>query len=711
MKKTRTVKIGKLPQLVVVFLFLIIIIKLLYVGLSPIVDGINIKKFADNRNTRKEVINAKRGSIFDRNKEILAQDVNSYTVIAYLDESRTTDKNHPYHVVDKKMTAEKLSPIINMSVETIYDLLQRDVYQVELGPGGRGITELVKEQIEKLNLPGIDFIKSVKRYYPNSNFLSNVLGYAKTDENGNIIGELGLELFYNDTLTGKNGYKEYQSDMYGYQIANTSPLIEKSVDGSDIYLTIDTNIQIFTEQAIKEISDNKVDWGVIGVMDALTGEILAVSSTPNFDPNIKNVKSYYDPFVSYLFEPGSTMKIFSFMASMENGLYNGDEKYHSGYIMIGKDKISDWNKYGWGDITFDRGFYASSNVAASLLSQKLGKEKLKNFYDSIGLGVKTGINLPNEQVGKVKFKYDIELANASFGQGISVTPIQMLQALSCLSNDGTIIKPYIVKSVKKGSDIIYEGSRKEIRKVASSSTIKKILEMMYQLVNSDDNVATGTQFKIDKVAVAGKTGTAEIASESGGYLTGYYDYIRSFVGVFPYEKPQIIVYGAASKLTDLSLLPKVMRSLMENISIYLNLTDSGINIKNGVYEVDGLMNTNLEKITKNLKSNSFDVIIIGNGKNIIDQYPKKGTKINKGEKIFLLTDGTEKKVPDMTGWSRNDVSIFSNLSNIPILYDGYGYVKECNLKVGEIIKPNTTLKIKLETKYKKEDKQEHKTTN
>ena len=703
MSKARTIRINRVFLMVVVFLFALIIAKLVYVGLSPVVDGVNIKEFADSRNTKKETIVANRGTIYDSNGEILAQNVNSYTVIAYLSESRTTDPDNPYHVVDKEKTAKLLAPIINMTEERILELLNYDAYQVELGPGGRGLTELVKEEIEALDLPGIDFIKSTKRYYPNADFLSYTIGYAKTDESNNVIGELGIELYYNEILTGKNGYKEYQSDMYGYQIANTEPLIEEAEDGNDIYLTIDTNIQMFVEQAMNTLTEYGVDWASISITNAKTGEILGISSSPSFDPNVKDIESYYDPFVSYTYEPGSTMKIFSFMAAIENGLYDGEELYSSGQLTIGEDKVTDWNTYGWGKISFNRGFYASSNVAATLLAQRLGRDKLKDFYESLGYGKITGINLPEEQTGVINFKYDIEVANAAFGQGMSVTPIQMVQALTSLANNGTVTKPYIVDKIMDGDEIVYEGKREEVRKVASPETIKQVLELMNGVVNSEDSIATGTSYKVDFVNLAGKTGTAQIASSSGGYMTGYYDNIRSFAGVFPYEDPEIIVYGVVRRLTDTSLLPESVKALVEDVSTYLNITSTDIVKEEGTYVVDSFINTSVAETKEDLKNNDFEVIAIGDGSVVIDQYPKKGTTINEKDKIFLLTNGTNKTYPDMTNWSRSDVTSFANLIGLSVTFDGYGYVKSTTAKTGETINLNQTLKVSLEPIYNLEE--------
>ena len=366
MKKARTVKINKLFVIVVVFLFAFIIGKLCYIVLSPKVDGIDLAAFAQNRNEKTETIIAERGTIYDALGNPLAQNVNSYTVIAILSETRED------RVMDKEGTAKALSPLINMTEERILSLLNIEgAYQVELGPGGKGITELLKEQIEALELQGIEFDKSVRRYYPNNNFLSYTLGYAKKNDDGSLVGEMGLELSFNKELTGKDGSRTYESDIYGYKIANTPETVEKAENGKNIYLTIDTNIQMFTEQAIKKLQEaSSLEWATISVVNAKTGEILGVSSSPSFDPNIKDITNYYDPFVSLAYEPGSTMKIFSFMAAIENGLYDGNEEYMSGTIELEDALIKDWNNVGWGKITFDQGFYGSSNVAATILSQQ-----------------------------------------------------------------------------------------------------------------------------------------------------------------------------------------------------------------------------------------------------------------------------------------------------------------------------------------------------
>ncbi len=703
MNKYRTVRINLIFVIIVFLLFGLIFYKLYYVALSDKVDGINLTEFAKGRNTKKETIVAKRGTIFDTKGEVLAQDVNSYTIIAYLDSSRTRDPKYPYHVVDKEYTASMLAPLINMSEKRILALLNYDAYQVELGPGGRGISELLKEQIENLSLPGIDFIKSVKRYYPNSDFLSYTLGYAKTKEETNIIeGEMGIELQYNDILTGKNGYREYQQDMYGYKIANTPENLEKSVNGSDIYLTIDTNIQMFAEQAITTIENAGAEWATISVVNAKTGEILGVSSTPSFDPNTKEIKSYYDPFVSYVYEPGSVMKIFSFLASMEAGLYNGNETYKSGTIKVEDAVIKDWNDYGWGTITFNQGFMASSNTAATRLAQKLGRQKLYKFYTDLGFGEKTGITLPNEQKGVINFKYNTEIASSSFGQGISITALQMVKALTAISNEGTVLEPYIVKKiiVSDTNELIYEGKKTEYKKVASKENVNAIKDLMRGVVDGRERMSTGTAYYLEKLDVIGKTGTAQIASSSGGYLKGSIDYIRSFAGLFPGDDPEIIVYAAVSKLRNSSTLPKAIKTLMGDTASYLGIDTKGHKSQISQINLGSYKNKQISSVVPSLEANKIDVIVIGDGSKVIDQYPSKGNLVNEGDKVFLLTNGTDYTMPDMTSWSRNDVSIYSDLTNIKFNFINYGYVINTNKKAGSKFLPSEVIEVTLEPKYK-----------
>ena len=725
MKRIRAIKINIIFVIVIVFIFLCITAKLIYIGTGNVmVKGKTLASFASDRDTVKRTLKAPRGTIYSSEGEVLAKDVNSYTVIAYLEPSRTKDENHPYHVVNKELTAEKLSPIINMSKEKILEILNTKIktcdennlckesipYQVELGPGGRGITELVKDQIEELDLPGIDFLSSTKRYYPNGDFLSYELGYAKTDDNGTYKGEMGIERYYNKELTGEDGYIEYQSDLYGYQITSMPSVEKKAVAGNDIYLTIDTNIQMFAEQAKTTLEKAKPQWATVAVVNAKTGEILGVSSSPSFNNNTLEIKSYYSPFVQNTYEPGSTMKIFSFMAAMQNGVYDGDEKYQSGRLKVDDAVIKDWNGYGWGKITYDEGFMGSSNVAASHLAlDKLGRAKLKDFYNLLGFGKKTGIypelkDVDTEGTGLVNFRYNTEVASASYGQGISVTAIQMLQALTTLGNKGTMLKPYIIsKIVDSEGNIVLENKRTEVSKVCSEEVATKIIDLMRGVVDGRSSISTGTGYKIKGYDLVGKTGTAEIASSSGGYLTGSTNYVRSFAGLFPGKDPEIIVYVAAAKMNNSSYLKTAVKDLVKNVGTYLNIYGDVSDEEDTTYTLKSYVSKKTEDVKNELKDSGLKSIIIGDGENIIKQYPEENVILNKNSKVFLLTNSNKYKMVDIKDWSRNDVLSYAKLINLNVVFNGFGYVKEYSINKNSEIDLSKTLEVTLEPKYKLEE--------
>ena len=718
MNKTRIVRINKYFIIIVVFIFACLIFKLLFVGTHHVyVNGNKLSSFANARDTRKKTIYAKRGTIYSNDGEVLAKDVNSYTVIAYLEPSRTKDPERPYHVVDKERTAELLSPLINMTKEKILKLLnstyescnedktecvKKVPYQVELGPGGRGITELLKDQIEELDLPGIDFLSSTKRYYPNGDFLSYTLGYAKTNNEGAYAGEMGLELYYNDELTGTNGYIEYQSDLQGYQITSTPAVEKKSISGNDIYLTIDTNIQMFAEEEMTKIEEGNPEWATIAVMNAKTGEILGIASTPSFNNNTLEIKSYYDPFSANLYEPGSVMKIFSFMAAMENGIYNGDEKFKSGSLKVDDAVIRDWNRVGWGNITYDQGFMGSSNVAASKLALTLGRAKLKDFYSNLDFGTKTGLPFPNESAGTINFKYNTEVASASYGQGITVNAMQILKALTTLSNNGTMIKPYIVSKIvnNETGETVLENNRSEIRNVCSEETVNKLIKIMRGVVDGSAKMSTGTGYHIKGIDLVGKTGTAEIASPKGGYLKGDKNTLKSFAALFPGEDPEIIVYTAISKTKKSSTMKKAVKNLVKNVSTYLNIYGNKESSESKSYTVESFINKDSSVSSLLLENNNMEAVIIGDGDKIIKQYPTKGTILNVGNKVFLLTNDSKYKTPNIKGWSRNDIQTFADLINLKVTFEGTGYAESYNFKNNEEIDLTKTLEVKLKEKYK-----------
>jgi cell division protein FtsI/penicillin-binding protein 2 len=697
MHKRVTVKTSKLLLIIVALSLCAAIIKLGYVCINKTIDNVDLEAFANNRNTVTKSLYSSRGAIYDAQGEKLAQNVNSYTLIAYLSPTRTKDDKHPAHVVDKEATAKAIAPIIGKDEASILKILSKDSYQVEFGSAGK-LNETQKEQIQDLNLPGLDFVTSTTRYYKMSTFASYLVGYAKTNDQGEINGELGIESYYNDILKGKNGETRYQQDAYGYKIANTPEYTTDATDGSDIYLTIDSNIQLICENAIKKLNDTyAVDWAIFTVMDAKTGAIVASATAPTFNPNnLSTLKSYQNPLVSYEYEPGSTMKTFSFASAIESGNYNGQETYQSGSIDVADVTIRDSNKVGWGTISYDTGFAYSSNVAATKLALKMGTKTLSKYYDELGFGKTTGIELSGEAKGDADFTYQSELATAAFGQGITVTPIQILQALSTIANDGVLLKPYLVqKIVDKNGNITYQGKRTELGQVYSKTTTDYMKKLMYDVVYN----GLSPMWQPNNVTLIAKTGTAQIASPKGGYLDGDYDVIRSLAGMFPQDNPQYVIYVATKKMIGPKPeMAKVVVKAIEEIASYAKITDVNEtnNIMNTPITMSNCISDDVSTMKDKLTALGLQVFVLGDGKYVINQYPLKDSVVFKGYKIFLVTNNDDYLLPNFIGWSLNDLKTYALLANLNINVNGYGYVISQDIPENTLITNDLVVNLTLQ---------------
>ncbi len=709
MKRENKVKISNLFLIVALFLFLILIARVAYIALSPKVDNIDIQELASKRTTKTIILNANRGTIFDNSSNILAQDVSSYTLIAYLDPKRTEDMKNPKHVVDKENTALVLSKLLEMDYETVLGYLNKEnVYQTEFGVKGRGLTELEKDTIKAANLPGIDFLETTKRYYPYGRFLSYLIGYAKADENDVVTGELGIEKSYNKELTGINGKTEYQKDLRGYKIAGTKEMTEEEQDGSDIYLTIDNSVQFFVEEAINN-SYEKYNYDEIDIIvaNAKTGEILGYGTAPSFDPNIRDIKNYLDSNSSVAFEPGSTMKIYTYMAALEAGVYKGNDTYMSGRFET-KDKtvIRDWNKVGWGRITFDQGFIYSSNTAVvNIMDKYLEASKLRDYLKRLGFGSKTNINLPNEAAGEIDFRYETEVFNAAFGQGILTTPIQHIKALTSISNDGELLSPYIVKKIVKSNGEVVKNERTSLGRVASSKTIEYMKNLMWHTINDSDGAAHA--YYIKGYDIIGKTGTAQIASTNGkGYLTGDKNVIRSIALMFPKDDPEIIIYGAVKRSTTVSALSEPVKSIVENIAKYYNIYDSMNGNDKDLLKLGSYVNKEVSAVKDELGQKGITPIVLGSGNIVINQYPIN-TNITKESKVFLVTNSNDYVMPDLKNYSKNDLEVLFSYLNIPYTIEGTGYLVSQSIKEGTKITPEMEVKLVLKSKIVKEENKDN----
>ena len=706
----------KFPKLVFgVFLLCIFLLEIqfAYLSISSKVYGKDMDEFAQSRSTVKKTISATRGTIYDANQNILALNVSSYTLIAYLEASK--ESRGEDYVKDIEATAKALSPVLGVEESTLIERLSVDRFQVEFGTAGKGLTELKKEEIESLGLSGIDFIESQKRYYPNGNFASYVIGYAKNKEveteDGasyiEITGELGVESKYNDLLKGTDGYLEYQRDRYGYKISGTKETKIDAIDGYDIHLTLDATIQRFVESAIKQSQEiYSPEWLQLTVMDAKTGDILGTTSTPSFDPNIRDVVNYENPFVTMTFEPGSVMKTYTYMCAIDSGKYDGSALYQSGSVQVADATIRDWNQKGWGMVNYDKGYEYSSNVGiVNLIRTYLSKKELKECFKKYGFGKTTGIEISREAAGSINFNYEVEVANAGFGQGITTTAIQQLQALTIIANEGKMVKPHIVKEIinPNTKEVYYERKVEISDSIVKKSTADKLKQLMYNTIHGTDPGTTGRAYNVEGLDVIGKTGTAQIYNnELGGYFieSNVNKYIFSFSGMFPYENPQYIIYAAMKIPTwgQSAGLSLAVTDVIESIAKYEKLDGKENNNKEKEFTIPSYMSKDTSKVKIELETKKLNPIIIGDGNKIINQYPAVGTKLIEGDKVLLLTNSNH-NMPNIIGWSKSDVSSLCNLFNISCKTEGNGYATSQSITVGTTITPDMNLEVNYEQKY------------
>lgn len=703
-RKKNNIRYSGLVIILSLFLFVIIIGRVLYLGLSKEVDGINLQELASKRTTKTESIQASRGTIYSSNKDVLAQNVTSYKLIAYLAESRTTKKDNPQHVVDKNATAEALAPILGYTKEEVLNYLDKDAYQVEFGIKGKNLNEITKSKIEDLNLPGLDFIESYRRYYPKGDFASYTIGYAKTDEGTTeTTGEMGIEKYYDKVLSGENGTITYQKDLQGYRIPDTPVIRKEAVQGKDIYLTIDSNIQFFVEQAIlAQDASYDWDWYNFTILDAKTGAILAETTHPSFDPNIKNITNYLDIMLSEPYEPGSTMKTYTYLCAMENGVYDGNETYLSGtYTTSDGTEIGDWNRNGWGVITFDKGYALSSNVGIiNIINRHMNGTMLRTCFKKYGFGRKTGITLPNEQTGSLNFKYETEIFNAGFGQGLTTTPIQNAKALTALTNDGMLLKPYLVEKIvdSETGEVIQEYKRTEIERVASTASVQKIISLMDDTVNGERN--TGSAYKREDGQLIGKTGTSQIADTvHGGYLDGAHNVITSFAGFYPKDDPKVIIYASVKRPSGGSQKPlsNAVTEVVNNLSKYFGEESSTVTTTE--YPLPSFENKDLEQTKIVLSNNNIRYVVIGNGTKVTNQVPNAGSKITSSDTVYLITNEDNIKVPNVIGLSSKTANNILSKLGLNVKLEGVGYVVAQSIPEGSEFTPNQEIVLQLSPRY------------
>jgi penicillin-binding protein 2B len=562
-------------------------------------------------------------------------------------------------------------------------------------------------------LPGIAFIRDSRRYYPNGKFASHVIGYTQKIEKDNgkyeTVGMMGLEKSLDKYLKEKDGYVKYLSDQKGIMLPNTKESIVPPDNGNNVYLTIDQKIQTFLEDSMNRVMKEYKPKKIIGIVaDPKTGKILAMGSRPSFDPNKKNIHNYYNDAVAYRYEPGSTMKIFTLAAAIEEGVFNPNEYYQSGVYKVGPNRIRDHNKRGWGTITYLEGVQRSSNVAfAKIANEKLGTDRLLQYLHRFGFHQKTGIDIPGEAESRINYKWELDKISTAFGQGSAITPIQQIQAATAIANKGKMMKPYVIDRIvdPDTGKVVLEKKPEVVGTPISEKTAKEVLNILETVVTSEKG--TGQPYHIEGYDVAGKTGTAQIPSPHGGYLRGFNNFIFSFLGMAPKDDPRVIVYVAVQqpKLSEFESgsapVSAIFNPVMKNTLQYLNIQPTNEEKTSFKKEkspqgisVSSLTGLQTNEAIKSVKNLGLEPVVIGNGEKVIDQYPFPKEHVIAGEKIMLKTDG-KLTMPDLKGWSQRDVMKLASLLKLKPSLKGNGYVVHQNISAGAVVKENDYLIVEL----------------
>ena len=622
----------KIVLLIILFIFIIIIAKVFYI---EVIDYKKLNSLASGLWSRNLPIEADRGNIYTVDGEAIASNLTTTSLVFI-----------PNQIKNKDLVAEKVSEILDVPKSKIEEHLYKKSMMERVHPEGRRLSYEIADKIENLHFDGVYLLKESKRYYPHNEMLSHVLGYVGIDNQGLS----GLELEYDDILTGEYGSIQYFSDAKGNNLERNSVYVEPE-DGLDIYLTVDYGIQSSIERELDNVVLRYNPDGAWAIaMDPNTGEILGMSSRPNFNPN--NYKNYDTETINRnmaiwaSYEPGSTFKILTLSAAVNEGKVDllKDTFYDGGSVNVDGARIKCWKHGGHGSQTFLEVVQNSCNPGFVELGNRLGKEILFDYINKFGYGKKTGIDLNGEATG-ILFSLDkvgpVELATTAFGQGVSVTALQQVVAVSAAINGGTLYKPYIVKRVAyhENGQIIKEVKPTIVRdNIVTKDTSEKVRMTLESVVS----LGTGRNAYIDGYRVGGKTGTAQKVN-NGIYMQG--NYIVSFIGFLPANDPKIVVYLAIDNPKGVTqyggtVSAPIVKNIMEDAITSLNIEkqDGGTEKKyqwydKKYYTVPNVVGKSKKDATSMLKS--FSVEYSGSGDVVVNQSPDSDSRIAEGEKVRL----------------------------------------------------------------------------
>lgn len=709
-------QVGKNLSVLAIFLFFLFLINFAMIIGTDKKFGVTLSDQAKKVHEQTVIVPAKRGTIYDRNGAVIAEDATTYNVYAVIDKKYKSATGKILYVEENqfKKVAEIFKQYLGMDENyVVQQLSQKKLKQVSFGSNGNGITysnmTAIREAMEAAKIEGIAFTTSPNRSYKNGVFASQFIGQAslQEDKEGNktLKGQSGMEKSLDRILAGQNGVITYDKDRHGNIVPGSDKVSVKTEDGKDVYTTISAELQTYLETRM-DVFQEKVKGKYVSatLVSAKTGEILATTQRPSYNADtkqgldLKNLKTWNTILYQDQYEPGSTMKVMILASAIDHGTFPAyNEVYYSNELQVKDATIRDWDvNMGLTEgryMNIAQGFAHSSNVGMTRLEQKMGNAVWMDYLTRFKFSLPTRFGMGNEAYGSLPGDY-VSQAMSSFGQGISVTQTQMLRAFSAIANDGEMLEPKFISAIyDKKSDTARKSKKEVVGKPVSGSAAQQTRNYMIT-VGTDPEYGSlysdGPIIQVPGQNVAVKSGTGQMATDQG-YLQGENDYINSVVAMTPAEDPEFIMYVTVQqpevKFSNTSFGELVNPILEDAVALKdeLNLVTE-TKALDGVTKEATYKMPSAESLSKELKlkqtislggfadelrRNLIQPVVLGTGKNIKKMSVSAGTKLKANEQVLLLTDDLD-SVPDMYGWTKENVDKFAEWTGIEITYKGSG---------------------------------------
>ena len=700
--------VGKYISLLAVVLFAVFLVNFAVIIGSGSKFGTDLVKEAKKVHQTTRTVPAKRGTIYDRNGVPIAEDATSYNVYAVIDKKYKSATGKILYVEDSQFNkvAEVFHKYLDMDESYVKEQLsQPNLTQVSFGAKGNGITYAnmmaIKKDLKDASVEGIDFTTSPNRSYPNGQFASSFIGLAQLHENEDgsksLLGTSGLESSLNTILAGTDGIITYEKDRLGNIVPGTEQISQKTVNGKDVYTTLSSPLQSFMETQMNAFLEKvKGKYMTATLVSAKTGEILATTQRPTFDADTKEglTKDFVWRDILYQsnYEPGSTMKVMTLAAAIDNNTFPGGEVFNSSELKVADTTIRDWDVNegltGGGMMTFSQGFAHSSNVGMTLLEQKMGDATWLDYLSRFKFGVPTRFGLTDEYAGQLPADNIVNIAQSSFGQGVSVTQTQMLRAFTAIANDGIMLEPKFISAIYDSNNQSVRKSQKEVVGNPVSKDAASLTRTHMVLVGTDPVYGTMHNHSTGKptVTVPGqnvalKSGTAQIADEkNGGYLIGSTNHIFSAVSMNPAENPDFILYVTVQQPEHYSGIqlgefanPILERAVAMKDSLNLQSTAKALDqiSSQTSYAMPSIKDISPGDLAEELRRNIVQPIVVGAGTKIKNASIEEGKNLAPNQQVLLLSDKVE-EIPDMYGWTKATAEAFSKWLNIELEFEGSG---------------------------------------